>query len=701
MRKINRIIMISVSVLLSLVLITSSVLSGTFAKYVTGEKSVSSNTGTVASWGITVDVGDHLEKQYSNSESKIVVNTIGTTDVIAPGTSGSLAWFRVSGNPEVAFDIDLSGNIDIGMGFWSLQDVIDHTRDTMYSAFVGMTEAEKIEKIKKDQETEIVEAIKTALGNDKFDTLTEDQLEQKKNERAKTILFEMEQNVLLSNIVREKKEILLYDQDGKEIEYFPIIIDCVEYDMLNDEQMVERGRTCLTRTTLVKDQQGNVVLDDNENELKDTHKYFGEHAFDSVTDMISALNGNDSEWALSRVLDDQDNVPNQQIDKVYAIEWHWPYSNTSDYPGKGSGSAGTYQTKELDGQLGEATLKAPDMFNITLDMGVAIEQVQGKQYESFTEDGVKKIKFGSYPQSRVDDETLKNTLTAKAGTLPTTENSQNWTSYGYFTDKTDDENFMWYIDVENDGDKYRGVYFTYERPLCDEIIPGVTMKYYQSGRGYSTGTVYWFKYDPIVWTILEEASNGTAFIFCDMIVDGQAYQDEATSEPSEKWYNTSEGVPSGIYANNYEYSTIRKWLNETFYNTAFSDLQKKFIVTTVVDNRLETTPYTPGGSSEPERYVCNNTRDNIFLLSYQEAENADYNVAHIRSVTEYAKSQGTWADTTTGYGYWKLRSFYCNEAGDYWYNSWYSQYYMNNGTLTKGYVQMNFIGIVPALWIKL
>ena len=475
MRKINRIIMILASVLLSLVLITSSVLSGTFAKYVTGTKSVSSNTGRVAKWGVTVTSGEHLETQYTLVENNsFKVHTLGSTDVIAPGTSGSLAWFRADGNPEVAFDVDFSGSIDIGRGFWSLEDVIDYARDQMFPALKGKTEAEKKEIVQAEIVQEIKNAIQTEIGSTEFDALTESALQQKINEKidpeiiqdlgkaaygaltvaerndliiteaevkaqlgqaafdklteeakqakikteaevitelgqtafnkltangkdekraakllqkTNTRIAEKERDVLLSNFVKEKKEILLYDQDGKAIEYFPIIIYCVEYDMLNNGQMVERGRTCLTRTTLVKDQQGNVVLDDNGNELKDTHKYFGQHSFDSVTDMISALNGNVSQWALSRVFDDPYIAPNQQIDKVYAVEWHWPYSNTSDYPGKGSGSQGTYQTKELDGQLGEAVLKAPDMFNITLNMSVVVEQIEIPEGGTTTPEG--------------------------------------------------------------------------------------------------------------------------------------------------------------------------------------------------------------------------------------------------------------------------------------------------------------------------
>ena len=43
-----------------------------------------------------------------------------------------------------------------------------------------------------------------------------------------------------------------------------------------------------------------------------------------------------------------------------------------------------------------------------------------------------KVQFGTYPQSRVTDAALLRTLNAASGTLPTSENSQKWTDYGYY-----------------------------------------------------------------------------------------------------------------------------------------------------------------------------------------------------------------------------------------------------------------------------
>ena len=96
------------------------------------------------------------------------------------------------------------------------------------------------------------------------------------------------------------------------------------------------------------------------------------------------------------------------------------------------------------------------------------------------------VYFGTYPQSEVTDSTLKSTLTGSAGTLPTSTNSGSWTSYGYYIDGSV-SNFMWYIDKEYEGEKYRGVYFTSYRPFdttCSINIPN----FKQDDNGYSTGT---------------------------------------------------------------------------------------------------------------------------------------------------------------------------------------------------------------------
>jgi len=117
-----------------------------------------------------------------------------------------------------------------------------------------------------------------------------------------------------------------------------------------------------------------------------------------------------------------------------------------------------------------------------------------------------------------------------------------------------------------------------------------------------------------------------------------------------------------IYANNYEHSTIREWLNNAFYNKAFSSPEKGSILTTLVDNSASTTAW-PYNS-----YFSNNTMDKVYLLSYQESISStygfsdEYSTSSTRTAvtTDYARATGAFMSTrTTGYygnGIWWLRS---------------------------------------------
>ena len=293
----------------------------------------------------------------------------------------------------------------------------------------------------------------------------------------------------------------------------------------------------------------------------------------------------------------------------------------------------------------------------------------------YTRDG-QKITFGAYPQSLVKDSALKITLANKAGTLPANANSQSWTSYGYYLGGNVSD-YMWYIDVEEGGERYRGVYFSSYRPDYVGSTTTETRNTHQDDNGYEPGNVYWFKYEPISWTILSEnTAKKTALVLCDMIIDSQHYD------------NTS--------SNNYAESAIRKWLNETFYNTAFTELQKQLIVRTTVDNCVEST----GFSSNP--FACENTDDNIFLLSVKEASDSAYgltsNVSRYKKNTDYAKAQGAEASQSTygnyyGNGYWWLRS----PADDF---AVYACYVDMGGSITSKIVGHTCVGVVPALCIQ-
>ncbi len=290
------------------------------------------------------------------------------------------------------------------------------------------------------------------------------------------------------------------------------------------------------------------------------------------------------------------------------------------------------------------------------------------------------ILFGSYPQTDVTT-TMSTALSSNVTDKPSSSNNNGWTSYGYYISGRV-SNFMWYKDVtHSDGNKYRAVYFTSYRPYYTSSSSS-TGNSNQDDNGYYISTVYWFKFEPIKWRILSE-SNGEALILSEMILDSQQFDYD------------------GSYSNNYAQSTIRSWLNDNFYNTAFNDLQKELIIKTTVDNSASTT------SSSTNQYACENTNDNIFLLSYKDVLNTEYgfsssystyDVARQKKNSDYAKVQGCWTSTNSSYlgnGCWWLRSP-SNGSSDVALNVGYV------GRANNGYSVSNTdFGVVPALRIQL
>lgn len=105
-----------VSVLLVAVIITTCAISGTFAKYVTSGSG--SDSARVAKFGVTVTgTGETFAKTYEAHDESFTVNTntvVSTEKVVAPGTSGSMADFTITGTPEVAVRVNFTGTLELG-----------------------------------------------------------------------------------------------------------------------------------------------------------------------------------------------------------------------------------------------------------------------------------------------------------------------------------------------------------------------------------------------------------------------------------------------------------------------------------------------------------------------------------------------------------------------------------------------------------
>ncbi len=105
------------SCLLVAVLLTTCAVSGTFAKYVTSGSATDS--ARVAKFGVTVTgTGDMFKTEYAKDDDTFTLaeNSVVSTDkVVAPGTSGSLGGFAITGTPEVAVRVSYTADtVDFG-----------------------------------------------------------------------------------------------------------------------------------------------------------------------------------------------------------------------------------------------------------------------------------------------------------------------------------------------------------------------------------------------------------------------------------------------------------------------------------------------------------------------------------------------------------------------------------------------------------
>ena len=218
--------------------------------------------------------------------------------------------------------------------------------------------------------------------------------------------------------------------------------------------------------------------------------------------------------------------------------------------------------------------------------------------------------------------------------------------------------------------------FYYAKVVADPYNSGYT---FSAGATVTDGATYYFKVEPIRWRILS-TDGETALILCDSIIANKAY--DAGNN------------------NNYKNSDIRAWLNASFYETAFTELQREIILTTTVDNSA----YSTGYSSNP--YASENTNDKIFLLSYREVVNSAYgfasssstdDTARSMSTSDYSRATGAYMSTSSDYygnGYWWLRS--PNVSG----SNYARGVSYGGGVGNNNPVNHSSGGVVPALRIR-
>ncbi len=150
----------------------------------------------------------------------------------------------------------------------------------------------------------------------------------------------------------------------------------------------------------------------------------------------------------------------------------------------------------------------------------------------------------------------------------------------------------------------------------------------------------------------------------------------------------------------WETCSLRKWLNDKFMKSVFSEKEQGAILATQVDNG------SSQGYSEWNTKGGENTEDKLFLLSCAEADRYlgvtydSYSNTKARvAPTEYAVAQGAWknnaAETDEGKaaGWWWLRSPGPSQS--------HAAIVLSEGALMFSCVNWDGYVVRPALWINL
>ena len=261
------------------------------------------------------------------------------------------------------------------------------------------------------------------------------------------------------------------------------------------------------------------------------------------------------------------------------------------------------------------------------------------------------IEFGSYPQTKENNPKIISALNDIL-------TDDVWVSYDYYIGtgteydgKMTASDYMKYADLELNGEKYRAVRFSQYRPTVTSDVSSEATSA-QDNNGYELNTTYFFKYEPLTWTVLDPEEG---YVMSNISIDAQAFENFSyyDSAAGQAVYNSKD---CKYLANDWSKCSLREWLNKDFFNTAFTAEEKAQIGKTYLDN---TNPFSP-------KYDGAGTFDKIFTISFYDAINSDYgfdedgsrsDLARVRPATDYAKCQGVDAADTTGtLPYWWLRT---------------------------------------------
>ena len=163
--------------------------------------------------------------------------------------------------------------------------------------------------------------------------------------------------------------------------------------------------------------------------------------------------------------------------------------------------------------------------------------------------------FGKYPQRIIPD--VERNKLLNDGIINCEKDG--WISYHYMYNGIE-KDYMRYKDFENKESKIRGVHFSKYRPC---LVSGLPYGYQQNNK-YAKNKYYFFDYEPIKWRLIKE-NKYYMFLASADVLDSQPFYGKPVLSDAQK-------------VNNFENSTIKEWLNNSFYDVTFTEEEKDMLV---------------------------------------------------------------------------------------------------------------------------
>ncbi|MDD6062796.1 MAG: DUF6273 domain-containing protein, partial [Oscillospiraceae bacterium] len=174
--------------------------------------------------------------------------------------------------------------------------------------------------------------------------------------------------------------------------------------------------------------------------------------------------------------------------------------------------------------------------------------------------------YGMYPQTLVTDPDLLETLAGK------TPDANGDVQIGTATFR------RYHFEVPDA--------YTQNKDAYEEYILAYLKKIYEQYEAYlnaygfdADSFDYWFAYEPIQWRVMDVQEDGNVLLMAETVLDARAFTDKPDFNSSINWGNSS----------------IRRWLNGTFLNTAFTAEEQAEILVSTLENKHNPVTGTKSG----------------------------------------------------------------------------------------------------------